>query len=75
MPHTNKACAPVGVDIPEFEGRHVDRAAYADSRRRAGGLELVAVEHALRLANRLEFGGYLLLLVNGEARRSRHRHR
>ena len=24
MPHTNKASAPVGVDIPEFEGRYVD---------------------------------------------------
>lgn len=24
MPHTNKASAPVSVDIPEFEGRYVD---------------------------------------------------
>jgi hypothetical protein len=28
MPHTNKASAPVGVDIPEFEGRYVDLGGY-----------------------------------------------
>ena len=28
MPHTNKASAPVGVDIPEFEGRYVDLDGY-----------------------------------------------
>ena len=27
MPYTNKASAPVSVDIPEFEGRYVDLAA------------------------------------------------
>jgi hypothetical protein len=24
MPHTNKASAPVSIDMPEFEGRYVD---------------------------------------------------
>jgi len=28
MPHTNKASAPVGVDIPELEGRYVDLDGY-----------------------------------------------
>jgi hypothetical protein len=28
MPHTNKASAPVGVDIPEMEGRYVDLDGY-----------------------------------------------
>ncbi len=28
MPHANKASAPVGVDIPEFEGRYVDLGGY-----------------------------------------------
>ena len=28
MPHTNKASAPVSVDIPEFEGRYVDLDGY-----------------------------------------------
>ena len=28
MPHTNKASTPVGVDIPEFEGRYVDLGGY-----------------------------------------------
>jgi len=28
MPHTNKASAPVGVEIPEFEGRYVDLGGY-----------------------------------------------
>ena len=28
MPHTNKDSAPVGVDIPEFEGRYVDLGGY-----------------------------------------------
>ena len=28
MPHTNKASAPVGVDIPAFEGRYVDLDGY-----------------------------------------------
>ena len=28
MPHTNMASAPVGVDIPEFEGRYVDLDGY-----------------------------------------------
>ena len=28
MPHTNKASAPVSVDIPEFEGRYVDLGGY-----------------------------------------------
>ena len=28
MPHTNKASAPVSVDIPEFEGRYVDLNGY-----------------------------------------------
>ena len=28
MPHTNKMSAPVGVDIPEIEGRYVDLDGY-----------------------------------------------
>jgi len=28
MPHTNKTSAPVGVDIPELEGRYVDLDGY-----------------------------------------------
>jgi hypothetical protein len=28
MPHANKDSAPVGVDIPEFEGRYVDLGGY-----------------------------------------------
>jgi hypothetical protein len=28
VPHTNKASAPVGVDIPELEGRYVDLDGY-----------------------------------------------
>jgi hypothetical protein len=28
MPYTNKASAPVSVDIPEFEGRYVDLGGY-----------------------------------------------
>ena len=28
MPHTNKTSAPVGVDIPEIEGRYVDLDGY-----------------------------------------------
>ena len=28
MPHTNKASAPVSVDIPELEGRYVDLGGY-----------------------------------------------
>ena len=28
MPRTNKASAPVGVDIPELEGRYVDLDGY-----------------------------------------------
>lgn len=29
MPHTNKASAPVSLDIPELEGRYVDLGGYA----------------------------------------------
>src|SRR4029077_7293204 len=36
-------------------------ALHADGRRRASGLELVAVEYARRLADRLEFGAHVLL--------------
>jgi hypothetical protein len=28
MPHTNKTSAPIVVDIPELEGRHVDLDGY-----------------------------------------------
>jgi hypothetical protein len=28
MPHTNKASAPVSLDIPELEGRYVDLGGY-----------------------------------------------
>jgi len=28
MPHTNKASAPIGLDIPELEGRYVDLDGY-----------------------------------------------
>jgi hypothetical protein len=31
MPHTNKASAPVSIDIPEFEGRYVDLGGYTVS--------------------------------------------
>lgn len=31
MPHTNKASAPVSIDIPELEGRYVDLDGYTVS--------------------------------------------
>ena len=38
MPHTNKASAPVSVDIPEFEGRYVDLGGYTVGEARAHAL-------------------------------------